>query len=245
MPRSGSTLLCDLLFKTGIAGRPNSFFRPQSMADFATGWNVPVQTLDGFDQSYIDTVLMHGSAGTGCFGMRIMWNNIARLSARLGMLHPEVSGDFERLQVAFGPMDFIHLTRADKVAEAVSLTIAEQSGLWHRNADGSEMERTAPSTEPAYDFAQIQAAYREVTEGQDAWYDWFTAQGIEPLAVTYEALAKAPVTELARILEFLGLDPEKANGITPGTAKLATRRNFEWAARFRADAGLAPGPVTA
>ena len=215
------------------------------MADFATVWNIPVQTLDRFDQSWIDTVLTQGSAATGCFGMRIMWNNIARLSARLGMLHPGVLGDFERLQVAFGPMKLIHLVRADKVAEAVSLTIAEQSGLWHRNADGSEMERIAPPAEPTYDFAQVQAAYLEVTEGQDAWHGWFIAQGIEPLTVTYEALAKAPVTELARILEFLGLDPEKADGITAGTAKLATRRNFEWAARFRVDAGLAPGPFTA
>ncbi|HMF66717.1 MAG TPA: Stf0 family sulfotransferase, partial [Phyllobacterium sp.] len=29
-PRSGSTLLCDLLESTGIAGRPASYFRSES-----------------------------------------------------------------------------------------------------------------------------------------------------------------------------------------------------------------------
>ena len=33
-PRSGSTLLCDLLADTGVAGRPDSFFRPQAIAEW-------------------------------------------------------------------------------------------------------------------------------------------------------------------------------------------------------------------
>lgn len=241
MPRSGSTMLCDLLTQTGVAGRPNSFFRPQSMADFAKEWNVPAQTLEGFDQSYIDTAITQGTAGTGCFGMRIMWqNNMPGLLKRLGALYPEASTALEKLQAGFGPLKFIHLARADKVAEAVSLAIAEQSGLWHRNADGTELERIAPPAEPIYNAAQIHEAYREVTTGQDAWANWFAAQDITPIRVTYEALAEAPDTQLARILIFLGLDPGKAAGITPGTARLANQRNRDWTKRFRAEAGLAP-----
>ncbi|WP_181820837.1 MULTISPECIES: Stf0 family sulfotransferase [Rhodobacterales] len=244
MPRSGSTLLCDLLTQTGIAGRPNSFFRPQSMGDFANDWGIPPQTIDGFDQSYIDTVRNRGAAETGCFGMRIMWANMPLLTARLSQLFRSTADDHALLQAAFGPLKFIHLARADKVAEAVSLDIAEQSGLWHRNADGTERERTAEAAEPIYDTARIQAAYDEVTDGQRAWNAWFTQQSITPLRVSYEALAAQPAPQLRRILSFVGVEPDKANNATAQTAVLSSKRNRLWAARFRKDAGLAlPAPA--
>ncbi|MEM9785778.1 MAG: Stf0 family sulfotransferase [Pseudomonadota bacterium] len=243
MPRSGSTMLCDLLTQTGVAGRPNSFFRPQSMANFAADWGVPTQTLGSFDQSYIDTAIAQGTAGTGCFGMRIMWqNNMPGLLKRLGALFPAASTDLERFTAAFGELRFIHLLRRDKVAEAVSYAIAEQSGLWHRNADGSEMERIAPPAEPIYDYDQIHSLYREVNDGHSHWQNWFHDQAIAPMRVTYEDLVDDPATQLRGILGHIGLDPDKAANITPGTAKLADQRNTDWVARFRDEAGLAPAP---
>ncbi len=244
MPRSGSTLLCDLLTQTGVAGRPNSFFRPQSMGDFANDWGIPAQTIDGFDHAYIDTARAQGTAQTGCFGMRIMWTNVPLLTARLAQLYRSTADDHTLLQAAFGPLKFIHLARADKVAEAVSLDIAEQSGLWHRNADGTERERTAKAAEPVYDATRIQAAYDEVTDGQRAWDAWFTKQNITPLRVSYEALAAQPTPQLRRILSHIGADPDKANNAAPQTAVLSSERNRMWAARFRKEAGLAlPAPA--
>jgi len=240
MPRSGSTLLCDLLAQTGVAGKPNSFFRPQSMADFAADWDIPAQTIAGFDRSYVETALTQGTAGTGCFGMRIMWHNLLPLTARLMQVYAPSTTDLDCLQAAFGPLKFIQLARADKVAEAVSLDIAEQSGLWHRNADGSERERVAPAAEPVYDHARLRAAYQEVTVGTAAWKAWFAQHGINPLHISYEALAAAPTQQLRRVLAYLGADPDRATGIMPTTARLADPRNRAWADRFRAESGLAP-----
>jgi LPS sulfotransferase NodH len=214
------------------------------MADFARDWGISPQTIHGFDQSYIDIALDRGAARTGCFGMRIMWNNMAHLVARLAQLYPATADDCHLLQSAFGRLKFIHLARADKVAEAVSLDIAEQSGLWHRNADGTERERTADAAKPIYDRARIQAAYEEVTDGQNAWDVWFAQQGITPLRVNYEALAEDHVTQLRRILSFIGADPDKAHGATPQTSVLSAELNRAWAARFRKESGLAP-PLTA
>ncbi|MFQ1702475.1 Stf0 family sulfotransferase [Loktanella agnita] len=243
MPRSGSTMLCDLLKQTGVAGRPNSFFRPQSMGDFAARWNVPAHGIDDFALAYLCAVRDRGTAGTGCFGMRIMWDNLPGLASRLRQLFPAARGDRACLNAAFGKLKFIHLFRADKVAEAVSYDIAEQSGLWHRNADGTEMERVAPPAEPVYDKARIQAAYADVTAGNDAWLAWFENQAITPLSISYEALAAASAQHLRQILQFIGMDPSRADGIVPGTAPLADERNRAWAERFRAETGLAPATV--
>lgn len=240
MPRSGSTMLCDLLKQTRVAGRPNSFFRPESMADFAARWNVPAHGLDDFDLAYLDTVLDQGTAGTGCFGMRIMWDTFPSLASRLRQLFPAARGDRACLNAAFGELKFIHLFRADKVAEAVSYDIAEQSGLWHRNADGTEMERVATPAKPVYDSARLQAAYNTVTSGNDAWLRWFDQQGIIPLTLSYEELSQAPALHLGRVLRFIGADESRARGVTPGAARLSDRRNRDWASRFRAELGLAP-----
>lgn len=241
MPRSGSTMLCDLLGQTNVAGRPNSFFRDKSMDDFAEEWGVPAQNLSSFDAAYLNTALDHGTAGTGCFGLRAMWNNMPPLIARLAEHFPGYHSDVDVLEAAFGPMQFIHLSRSDKVAEAVSLAIATQTGLWHRHADGQEMERIAPPAAPRYDADLIATEYAEVTQGDKDWRDWFAAQNITPHALSYEALAANPAQELAKMLDFLGLDPKRATEVTPGTAKLATPLNQEWAAQFRIDAGIAPG----
>jgi LPS sulfotransferase NodH len=40
-PRTGSTLLCGLLRDTGIAGRPESYFRLQGEQSWADRWHLP------------------------------------------------------------------------------------------------------------------------------------------------------------------------------------------------------------
>jgi len=245
MPRSGSTLMCDLLRQTGVAGAPNSFFRWQSMADFANEWGIPAQRLESFDEAYLETAIRQGTADTGRFGMRIMWNNLPPLCGRLRDLLALSGSDNDVLQQAFGPLQFIHLSRADKVAEAVSLTIAHQTGLWHLGANGAELERLKPHEDPVYDAQMIMKEYREVTAGDRLWRNWFAAQGIAPCFVSYEALAANPQRELAKVLSFLGLAPGIAETITPGTQKLATDMSHEWVARFRAETGIASPNSTA
>lgn len=74
-PRSGSTLLCDLLHDTGVAGNPHSFFRAQDYAEWAEEFDVPVAHWSGdqdFDQAYLDAVLTYGTGSTAVFGMRLM-----------------------------------------------------------------------------------------------------------------------------------------------------------------------------
>lgn len=233
-------MLCNLLSQTGVAGAPNSFFRAQSMVDFARDWGVPAQTLANFDAGYISEAVKRGTAGTGCFGLRAMWDNIPDLLSRLRTISPDALSDQDLLADVFGPMKFIHLSRQDKVAQAVSLAMASQTGLWHRRADGTELERTQAHTDPVYDCDQIAAEHNEVTQGDIAWRRWFTANKIAPLSISYEGLAADPSGTLAQVLAFLHRDTQAASGIQPGTAKLASSTSDEWAARFRRDAGLAP-----
>lgn len=237
-PRSGSTLLCDLLAGTGAAGRPNSYFRPPSIAEFATRMGVPIAAgTEGvtFDRAYLDAVLEAGRAGTVMFGLRLMWDAVAGLSRRLDGLFPGLPTDASRFERAFGPARYLYLSREDKVAQAVSRLKAEESGLWHLHTDGSERERAAPHRPATYDSARLRAYLDEVVHDEAAWHTWFTANAIEPHNLTYEELAADPHGTLARVLSVLGLDPALAAAAEVRTAPMADAESHAWAARFRVE----------
>lgn len=237
-PRSGTTLLCDLLTDTGVAGRPDSFFRIQSRQWWAQYLDVSVTKWADekvFDQSFLTAALREGTAATRVFGMRLMWRDFGYLCKRLGVLYPDLSGDSDLLQAAFGSIRFVHLSREDKVAQAVSLVKAQQSGLWHADSNGSERERTKPEEVPVYDASILAEQVAEYEEHDAAWVNWFFQQKIQPIRITYEELSDNPQATLATILSAIGQDPQIAGSVKPRTAKLADSDSREWASRFRSE----------
>ena len=242
-PRSGSTLLCDLLTDTGVAGCPNSYFRREDFSWWAEQLSVSTEEWRNeheFDQSYLAAVLQRGAAGTPVFGLRLMWESVADLSRRLDSLYPSLASDNARFQAAFGMPIYLHLSREDKVAQAISLLRAKQTGLWHVNSDGTERERLKEGHAPVYSADDLSRLLTELEEHDECWTRWFDEQDIEPLHITYEGLVADPKAKLAAVLSALGLDPAVAEAAEPRTAKLANRESCEWATRFRVERRLTP-----
>lgn len=236
-PRSGSTLLCDLLAATGVAGRPNSFYRPQSISEWAEGWGLDRGTKTGpeFERAYLDAALHEGSSGTGTFGLRLMWENAAELSARLAGLYPDAHDDAERFAAAFGRPVYLFLSRADTLAQAISRLKAEQSGLWHRAADGSVREGPDVPQQPVYDFARLSGFIAEAQAANDAWTHWFARHGITAHTISYEDLSADPRAVLAGVLGAIGQDRALAAKAAPQTSRLADAISRDWAERFARD----------
>jgi trehalose 2-sulfotransferase len=235
-PRSGSTLLCDLLESTGVAGRPTSFYRQQSISDWARQLDVgPSEKMERleFERAYLAAIHKEGTGGTGIFGLRLMWDTVEGLVERLGMIYPDAPGDFALFERAFGRPLYLSLTRQDKVAQAVSLVKASQSGLWHLASDGSERQRSKEHEHPAYDADAIGAEVTSLTKDDVAWQEWFAQQGISPLCISYEDLATNPKAMLAKILAALGRDPNIAMSIEPATARMADEETDRWIERYR------------
>jgi LPS sulfotransferase NodH len=238
-PRTGSTLLCRLLKASGV-GDPDSFIS-RFIPEWAEAWGVPpAETMSrkDFAAAYLAAAIRAGKGGTGIFGLRLMRENVGDLDGMIDLVHPGVAPGRLRFEHAFGPLLYVHLSRREKVAQAISLVKAEQSGLWHVAPDGSELERLAPPAEPHYDFARL---HREVTEleGFDAgWNTWFEEQGISPYRVVYEDLSADPAGELARLCAALGIAPSDRADVKPAVARLADATSVEWAERYRAEVDL-------
>ena len=241
-PRSGSTLLCDMLAATGVAGRPNSFFRQEDILEWAEYWGLfPDDFPDAlsFSRAYLAAMIREGRGGTEVFGLRLMWGSVAAASDRLDRLHPGLPDVPARFERAFGPTLYVHLLRRDKVAQAVSRLQAEQSGLWHLGADGVERERVAPPGPAFYDGERLAFLVDELHADDVAWNAFFAIHGIAPLRLVYETVVAAPHAALAVILTALGRDPEIARTVELRTAKLANATSREWAERFRKETGIA------
>lgn len=240
-PRTGSTLLCDLLTSTNRAGAPHSFYRRQDVAAWAGEWGLPARgamsELD-FDVAYLEAAIAAGKGGAGIFGLRLMRENLDELSALLDRIHPGLPTDRARFEKAFGPVLYMHLSREDKLAQAVSLIKAEQTGLWHIAPDGTEIERAGPPAEPCYDFERIRCEVRELEAYDAAWNVWFARQDIVPLRIGYERLAADPAATLISICEALGVQPPAADDIRPGVAKLSDATSLDWMRRYRLGAAV-------
>lgn len=244
-PRTGSTLLCDLLASTKLAGKPDSYFMSDMDPIWAEQLGLPVradQSDADYAAAYLKAAMATGKGQTGIFGLRLMRKDLDDLSALIDKVCSGLPSDKDRLQAAFGETLYIHLAREDKLAQAVSMVKAEQTGLWHVAPDGSELERLAPPKEPEYDFGRIAGKLAQLKQYDVAWLTWFDEQGIEPLRIGYERLSADPAEAVTRICKALGISEPAPDSLKPGVAKLADSISLEWMRNYQRDLRSAACP---
>ena len=220
--RSGSNLLCGLLRRTGVAGRPEEYFWRGFEPCWARSWGAsgPVEFMDG--------AIREGTGPNGVFGAKVMWFHMPNLLAKLEAV--EGRQDLEEralLERTFPGLRFVWIWREDVVAQAVSFAKAMQTDQW------TDLAPRRPDRVARFDFAQIHRMVGEIEEQNAAWRRWFRANGITPFAVRYEDLAADMEGVTRRLLQFLGVALPEDTPIEPGHARQADSVSAEWAARYR------------
>ncbi len=218
-PRTGSTMLGNLLGETGLVGRAGEYFGEPFRRDV-----VPGLTRRGFDD-YLVGCTRH-ARGTGALGIKLQWDQIEvflhllRLRRGLGE-----ATDAEVLAAVFPEPRYLYVTREDTLAQAVSWWRAMTSGKW---VDGRPV-----TGEPVFDADGIGTRVRRIGEQNAAWRGFFAANGLEPLPVTYEELAADPAGQVRRVLTYLGVDPPADLAVEHVTERQADGVNDDWLRRYR------------
>lgn len=219
-PRTGSSLLLGLLGSTGVAGRPEAYFRAPDEQAWAARW----QLAPGFGYaSFVAAAIRAGRTDNGVFGAKLMWGTLDEVVAKLAT----GGTDLDALTAAFGRLRFVHLWRDDVLAQAVSWLRAEQTTSWFAGDPGGNGQ------EPAYDEAAIGALLSTIDEHTAAWRQWFAAAGVTPHPVRYEDLAADPVGVATGILDFLGLELPPGRSIRGRHRRQSDEVNRRWQDRFR------------
>jgi LPS sulfotransferase NodH len=166
--RSGSTLLCELLESTGVAGRPKEFFEavaatgvPPHPGDYLAGLPrtgagirddlTPSEAPPYSDLREMDSYRDHlartfadGTTPNGVFATKLMFRQLIEVEklARTLDEYRELDGA-ELLDAMLGQPLYVWHRRDDKVRQAISLWRALQTRAWRaeRAAAGEPVER--------------------------------------------------------------------------------------------------------
>jgi LPS sulfotransferase NodH len=159
-PRSGSTLVCEALAETGVAGRPEEYFealrhsgRPRRPDEYFLGVEdqsirdhlgeraigsdppprSPLWSRAAYDR-YVDWAFEAGTTPNGVFGAKLMWGYFGEFVSLLRNVPAYRDIPLaELLPTVFPDLTFVRVVRANKVRQAVSLWKAVQTATWRED----------------------------------------------------------------------------------------------------------------
>jgi LPS sulfotransferase NodH len=177
--RSGSSWLCSLARQARLGNPKEWLNRDASFIDpYQTPWG------DHFPQ-----IMEKASADNGCFAIKIFPHQLHRINHAY-------KTDFIQYVKARHPINFVVLTRRDRLGQAISLTRSFQTNRWK-------------STEEAkgkafYDFDMICRAYFMIGQSYDFWQSYLDITGEQAKHFVYEDLMDDPSPFLNHMADCLG-----------------------------------------
>lgn len=156
-PRSGSTLVCQALKKTGVAGVPEEYFeallhsgRPRRPEEYFVGVGdksifdhlgqrgigdepqprSPLWSRTAYDR-YLEWAIETGTTPNGMFSAKLMWGYFGDFVSLLRNVPPYRDLPVAHLLPAVFPdLTYVRVVRANKIRQAVSLWKAVQTATW-------------------------------------------------------------------------------------------------------------------
>ena len=165
-PRSGSTLVCQALRKTCVAGRPEEYFealmhsgRRRTPEEYFIGVDdtsildhlgergiaedprprSPLWSRAAYDR-YLDWAIETGTTPNGVFSAKLMWGYFGDFVSLLRNIPRYRDVPLARLLPAVFPeLTFVRVVRANKIRQAVSLWKAVQTATWREDDSRKEL----------------------------------------------------------------------------------------------------------
>jgi LPS sulfotransferase NodH/outer membrane protein assembly factor BamB/orotate phosphoribosyltransferase len=232
--RSGSTLLCDTLASTGVAGRPDEYFHGEG-TDMEAYWMQRMGIDDRRD--YVDAIVREGTTPNGIFGVKVLWGRAedlrSKLVENLAPSRPNLrDASLERLlREKFGAMRYVWLRRRNLVAQGISYYRARETGVWR--AVKGRRDQVGPLDQALeFDFAKIDRAIAYIRDCDFRWRDYFLRHRITPLVQTYEEVVADLDTSVRGILHFLNIPHEGVVVAEADLERQADERSLEWEERY-------------
>jgi LPS sulfotransferase NodH len=222
--RSGSTLLCEVLLNTGVAGKPKEYFHLADIEMRSRQWEVEVGA------AFLRRLRAEGSTPNGVFGSKM---SLDQLDSVRQMVQSTVDGGdlsaAQALETFLPGVRYIFITRRNKVRQAVSIWKLIQEKVPFQVGEQSGQR----SVKTHYNFSVIDRATQEVMLNEASWDDFFEQAGIAPLTIVYEDLVEDIEGTVRRVLDFLHVDaPDQLKLPPPRLQKQANSLSEMWVRRY-------------
>ncbi len=258
-PRSGSTLLCELLKDTGVAGRPEEYFEARSdtglpphpgdylddlprtgagIRDDRTQPRAPAHSsLLGLRdyRAHLARTFRLGTGDNDVFGAKIMWRHLPDFHRLAGVLPEFADLDLHTLLTrVFDDPHYVWVTREDQVRQAVSLWRALQTRAWRQEEASGD-----GGSGPLYSFAGIEHLTRSLRVQDEAWQSFFENHGITALRIAYQAdLEHDRDATVHTVLDHIGVHAPRGWRAADVMQRQADSLSDEWVAAYYRDAAL-------
>jgi LPS sulfotransferase NodH len=223
-PRSGSSLLCELLASTKVAAWPAEYFWRGDEAFWRERWGIS----DGDD--FIAAALNAGTASYGVFGAKVMWDHLDNLATKARIASGNAADPLPELLARLFPnLRYVWVTRRDRLRQAISLARALETDVWARRPG----DAVAPAVDATVDVARIERLRNDLEQQDRGWLAYFESAGVRPITVVYEELAADPRGATLALLRDLGLSlPRRRSVPEPVIRPQADEITDEWVERF-------------
>ncbi len=206
--RSGSHMLGHALHATGAFGFPLEYAHPKNLAEWQRRFDV-----DNADAAFT-RLLDIRTSDNGVFGIKVHYRHLVTLGGLKGLLR------------RFPEPHFVLLTRDDLVAQAVSLSIASQTGNWISG-------QADPSHPATYSYRDIADCLRRVILDNASWQYLLAANGLKSMAMQFSEVQSNTRQAITRIADFMDvtIDPDIVPA-SPVTHAQKNAVNQAWIERF-------------
>jgi LPS sulfotransferase NodH len=216
--RSGSNHLCLCLWETGVLGAPWEYFNYDTEKRFMYSRLGAQSPAD-----YLRKLIACRTSRNGVFGIKAHFRHFE-----------QALREYPPLLEILRDVKFVYINRRDKIAQAVSLARALQTGAWYTFAKSEKVPLF-------YSREFIDECVDEVRKQTLTWVIWFRERGITPLTVHYELLLADPPATIAKVASYIAVDLDPAARVElPRLEKQADGINQDWCARYRQDHNLPP-----
>jgi LPS sulfotransferase NodH len=179
-PRCGSHMLGHALHKTNKFGFPLEYANPWNLNSWKKRYSINTFI------EVIEQTQKNRTSSNGVFAIKIHYSHIS------------VFGGFDELIKLFPNAYFVLLSRSDILGQAISMSIAMQTGGWI-SGQGNTV------SEPKYNFKQINNHLKELLKGNSSWRYRLVTSGSNFIELDFDTVVKDLSNSISKIGKFMDI----------------------------------------
>lgn len=209
--RCGSHMLGHALHETNSFGFPLEYVNPANLVE----WRNRLHINDFHE--VLTEIQRRRTSPNGVFGIKIHYSHIKQF------------GGFSQLEEIFPNAYYLLLSREDILKQAVSLSIAKQTGVWIHG-------QKPVNDNLVYDFKDIDKCLRQSILENSSWRYILSAKGCNYMEMKFDQVLSNLSQSIEEIASFVGIEVD-LNKIPKEQVvkKQSNNINSEWANRFVSD----------
>lgn len=208
VPRSGSTLLTELLLKTNVLGNPQEWFNPDCFAYYKKKYDYNPEEVE----TYLNRLGQEQRTGNGVFGIEIAYHQLKK--------YFDINNFFNYFDLN-GKHIFVR--RNNVLEQGYSLFRAFFTKVWHNNTG----EQKDIGINIKYDSNALKDAIKTIIDEEVGLINFFLKNNINPLIVTYEELINNRSETIKKISKYVGVSlPGSIDFNNAANKKITTQHEY-------------------